>query len=93
MKFCPKCGTMLMPVKEGDKTYLVCPRCGYREVLKERAKYKLESKTSNERRVKTTSVVSSEGEKLRKSEELEQEKENYYEIFLDLMSEEEEGGG
>lgn len=92
MKFCPKCGTMLMPVKEGSKTYLTCPRCGYKEVLKESGKYKLESKTSNERRVKTTSVVSSEGEKLRKSEELEQEKENYYEIFLDLMSEEEEGG-
>ncbi|MEM2020878.1 MAG: DNA-directed RNA polymerase subunit M [Zestosphaera sp.] len=92
MKFCPKCGTMLMPVKEGDKTYLVCPRCGYKEALKEGGKYKLESKTSNERRVKTTSVVSSEGEKLRKSEELEQEKENYYEIFLDLMSEEEGEG-
>ncbi|MFN3268357.1 MAG: hypothetical protein ACK416_03755 [Zestosphaera sp.] len=91
MKFCPKCGTLLIPVREGDKTYLACSRCGYKEPLKEGSKYKLESKTSSESRVKTTSVVSSEGEKLRKSEELEQEKENYYEIFLELMSEEEGG--
>ena len=81
-----------MPVREGDKTYLVCSRCGYKELLKESSRYKLESKTSNESKVKTTSVVSSESEKLRKSEELEQEKENYYEIFLELMSEEEGGG-
>ncbi|MEM3142594.1 MAG: DNA-directed RNA polymerase subunit M [Zestosphaera sp.] len=91
MKFCPKCGTMLIPVREEDKTYLVCSRCGYKEPLKEGSKYKLESKTRTESKVKTTPVVSSEGETLRKSEELEQEKENYYEIFLELMSEEEGG--
>lgn len=91
MKFCPKCGTMLIPVREEGKTYLVCSGCGYKESLREGSRYKLESKTSNESRVKTTSVVSSEKEKLRKSEELEQEKENYYEIFLELMSEEEGG--
>ncbi|BFI73880.1 transcription factor S [Nanoarchaeota archaeon] len=31
MKFCPKCGTLMK--KEGD--YLVCPKCGFKEKLKE----------------------------------------------------------
>ncbi|PUA32149.1 MAG: hypothetical protein B7O98_05615 [Zestosphaera tikiterensis] len=93
MKFCPKDGSMLVPSKEGDEVVLVCPRCGYKEKTnqKEVKGYKLESKTDTNRRIKTTSVVSSEGQAIRRNEELEQEKEDYYEIFLDLMSEEEGG--
>ncbi len=30
MKFCPKCGTILMPKKEKNKIYFSC-RCGYIE--------------------------------------------------------------
>jgi len=27
--FCPKCGTLMRPVKQGDKVVLKCPKCGY----------------------------------------------------------------
>lgn len=30
MRFCPKCGSIMVPKKEGGKTVLVCPRCGYK---------------------------------------------------------------
>ncbi len=29
MEFCPKCGSLLVPRKEGSETVLVCPKCGY----------------------------------------------------------------
>ena len=35
MKFCPKCGMMLSVVIEGDRKWLSCNRCGYRETLKD----------------------------------------------------------
>jgi len=51
--------------------------------------YKLEVKTESNQRVKTTSVVSEEATMhLKSEEELEQEKEEFYEVFLELMSEE-----
>jgi len=91
MKFCPKCGTMLVPVKKGKTMVLKCPKCGYEEKMKGKNNkdYKLEIKTESNRRVKTTSVVSEEATtKLKKGEELEQEKEEFYEVFLELMGEE-----
>ncbi len=30
--FCKKCGSILLPKKEGNKTILQCPKCGYKEV-------------------------------------------------------------
>lgn len=27
--FCPKCGTLMRPVRENGKTILKCPKCGY----------------------------------------------------------------
>ena len=30
MKFCPKCGAIMVPRRENGKIILVCPRCGYR---------------------------------------------------------------
>ncbi|AAR39225.1 NEQ377 [Nanoarchaeum equitans Kin4-M] len=47
MEFCPKDGSILIPKKEGDKTYLVCPVCGYKKevtslVIKEEVKKKEE---------------------------------------------------
>ena len=29
--FCPKCGSLMMPKKEGDKTISVCVSCGYKK--------------------------------------------------------------
>lgn len=31
MRFCPKCGTLMRPVRRGGKRILVCPSCGYEE--------------------------------------------------------------
>ena len=33
MRFCPKCGTRMMPDKESSGELLVCPRCGYKAKL------------------------------------------------------------
>jgi len=91
MRFCPKCGTMLEPTKREKKIVLKCPRCGYEEVVKstKSSEYKLVVKSGEENKVKTTSLVSEGKVTSRKKEEIEQEKEEFYEVFLDLMSEEE----
>lgn len=90
MKFCPKCGTMLVPVRKGKKLVLKCPSCGYEEKPKKPSDYKIGVKTGADNRVKTTSIVSEAvTTQLKKEEELEQEKEEFYEVFLELMSEEE----
>lgn len=31
MEFCKKCGKVLLPKKEGNKTKLVCPSCGQKK--------------------------------------------------------------
>lgn len=30
MEFCPKCGKLMIPERDGDKTILICPKCGYK---------------------------------------------------------------
>lgn len=32
MKFCPQCGSVMVPVKRGNGVVLVCRACGYEEV-------------------------------------------------------------
>jgi len=82
---------MLEPTKREKKIVLKCPRCGYEEVVKstKSSEYKLVVKSGEENKVKTTSLVSEGKVTSRKKEEIEQEKEEFYEVFLDLMSEEE----
>ncbi len=82
---------MLEPTKRDKKIVLKCPRCGYEEVVKftKSSEYKLVVKSGEENKVKTTSLVSEGKVTSRKKEEIEQEKEEFYEVFLDLMSEEE----
>lgn len=29
MEFCPKCGSLMLPRREGGEVVLVCPKCGY----------------------------------------------------------------
>ncbi len=92
MKFCPKCGTLMLPKKEASREFLKCPKCGYEEPLKAKEGYRVSKSATKDAKVKTTSIVSEGGRKIRSKEEFEHEKEEYYEVFLDLMHEEEGGG-
>ncbi|MFB6489805.1 MAG: transcription factor S [Thermoproteus sp. AZ2] len=38
MRFCPRDGTLLMPVRRGASTVLRCPKCGYEEPVDEGSK-------------------------------------------------------
>lgn len=53
--FCPKCGSILMPKKEGNKTVLQCT-CGYREVKEEGVKF-TEKKEIEEKEVEVVHEV------------------------------------
>lgn len=93
MKFCPKCGTILMPERREGKLILKCPRCSYEVEVRGDIKkdYMIEERADLASRVKTTSIVSEGGAIQRSKEEIEQEKEEFYEVFLELMSSEEGG--
>ncbi len=92
-QFCPKCGNLLVPTKKGEgSAVLKCSKCGY-EISKQPSSYKIETTTSTNTRIHTTSVISNGKTIARKKEEIEQEKEEYYkELFLELLHEEEYGG-
>ena len=38
MKFCPKCGSLMIARREKNGVVYVCPRCGYREEASESVK-------------------------------------------------------
>ena len=87
MKFCPKCGAPMVPVKKDNTVVLKCTKCGYEmpappEILK---KYRLESKTKE--KIVTTKVISKREESEVDKELLEQAKEEYYEFVLEQMGE------
>jgi len=93
MRFCPKCGGLMMPVKKGSATVLKCTKCGYELSGANVGDYKIGVEVSREAHVHTTSLVSEGRARHRSREEIEQEKEEYYrELFLELLKEEEYGG-
>jgi len=95
MRFCPKCGGFLVPIKKDGKDYLKCNKCGYERAMKEEEKkeYTIKSSKSRSERVLTTSLVSDKSGRNPHEEELAQEREEYYkEIGLDLLKEEFESG-
>jgi len=47
MKFCPKCGTTLLPVKKGKHVVLNCPKCGYETTKGEKAVAKIRQDREN----------------------------------------------
>lgn len=54
VEFCPKCGTLLKPQREGgDKSVLVCPRCGFKKELSKTSKYVLSQGIRHSEREKT----------------------------------------
>ncbi len=92
MKFCPKCGNIMVPVeRKKTKVVLKCKACGYTlsVPLKEAKGYVMREPVSKKARVITTSKVSEPAKALRRAEEKEHEIDTYYEVVLDLMQEEE----
>lgn len=59
MKFCPKCGTLMRPKREGGVTVFICPKCGYKEGAeneKGQVSYKLTNKIKHTEKEKTIIV-------------------------------------
>ncbi len=83
----------MIPTRKGGKTYLRCTKCGFEENISESKEYVVTKMIDKNERVITTSVISEGSRRGRSKEEYEQEKEEYYEIFLELMGAEEGGEG
>ncbi|ABW01622.1 zf-TFIIB domain-containing protein [Caldivirga maquilingensis] len=82
MKFCPKCGTAMVPVKKGNATYLKCPKCGYEEKVnkKDRKSFVERSVVEEDKRVKVPIVEN-------KSSSEEEVDEDYRKQLLDNLLE------
>ncbi len=65
-RFCPRCGGLLRPHKEGDKIVLVCSRCGYKVEAspKDLNSYKLSVKITHTEKEKTIVVTGEKTEGL-----------------------------
>jgi len=91
LKFCPKCGGIMVPLKDKEegKVYLVCRNCGYRvEASPEDLKrYRGREGVSEEAKVLTTKTLARPLVRRNRKEELEQAKEEYYEFVLEQMGE------
>lgn len=72
MRFCPKDGTLMVPVKKDGTTVLKCPKCGYEVKLTEKAKegYRQRSEVSEEK--KRGVMVAEERRQVYDQEEMEE---------------------
>jgi len=93
VKFCPRCGAAMMPIKkrEGKEEYYVlkCPRCGYEERAsqKDLEKYGIKYVVDSSKRTITAKATEAKATALTPDErEMLQE---YYEVLLESMREEE----
>ena len=98
MRFCPVCGGVMVPVKKKDKTIVLrCTRCGYEIEIDASSAKGYAATAKSGQKVLTTKVVSKEVkvDTEESREELEQAKEDYYELVLDEMGEygEQSGSG
>ncbi|BAA79993.1 hypothetical protein APE_1007a [Aeropyrum pernix K1] len=87
MKFCPKCGGVMLPRKDGEKRLLVCGSCGYTIEAKpeDLSRYKGVEKVKDH--VLTTKTVNVVKKRQREKEEIEQAREEYYELVLEQLGE------
>ncbi|MEM0002442.1 MAG: DNA-directed RNA polymerase subunit M [Desulfurococcaceae archaeon] len=87
VKFCPRCGSIMVPVKKEGKVYMKCNKCGYETIEKEKTygmKYQIEST----KRVAT--AVASEAKERKLTPEEREMLNEYYEIFLEEFEREPE---
>lgn len=89
MRFCPKCGNLMVPVRKGGRTSLRCRVCQYELTAKSGAErgYRVSHSVEKEKKVKTAKV--SEPRRPLRSEEEREMIQEYYEIFLESFVEEE----
>lgn len=81
VSFCPRCGSIMVPVKKSGRIYLKCNKCGYEMVEKEKKKYALRYQVEEAKRV--TTAVASEARESRLTPEEREMLSEYYEIFLE----------
>ncbi|MCE4599927.1 MAG: RPA12/RPB9/RPC11 RNA polymerase family protein [Desulfurococcales archaeon] len=89
MRFCPKCGGLMVPIKKEGKILLKCQRCGYEieASKKEVDKYKSVSRPDETAKVVSTKVISKARRTVATEEDIEQAREDYYELVLDQIGE------
>jgi len=90
VEFCPRCGSLLVPVSSEGKTILACRKCGYKKEIVSKKGYIVRGEVTENKKEKLLVV---EGIKSREKEKIEEEREivrEYYEIFLESMESEEE---
>lgn len=51
MQFCPKCKSILLPIKKGSKTIMKCSSCNYRSKKKENIILREEIKLAKENKI------------------------------------------
>ncbi|MFP3193349.1 MAG: DNA-directed RNA polymerase [Thermoproteus sp.] len=72
MRFCPRDGTLMVPVKKDGQTVLKCPKCGYEVRLTERDKRAYSVKTAVSEDKKRGVMTASESSAEVDQEELEE---------------------
>ncbi len=88
MKFCPKCGSVMIVVRKEGKLYYQCTRCGYIEPVKKGDSMKIVEKADEKKKVVSTKAVAENRAIMRSKEEIQQEIEEYYEQVLDQLANE-----
>lgn len=87
VKFCPRCGSIMVPVKKESKVVLKCNKCGFETSEKEK-KYGLTYQVESTKRVAT--AVASEAKERKLTPEEREMLNEYYEIFLEEFEREPE---
>ncbi|MCE4614331.1 MAG: transcription elongation factor [Desulfurococcales archaeon] len=88
MKFCPKCGSVMVVVRKEGKLYYQCTRCGYMEPVKKGESMKIVERADKKKKVVSTKSVAENTAIMRSREEIQQEIEEYYEQVLDQLADE-----
>ena len=85
VKFCPKCGGVMVLKRIDGKPWYVCSKCGYREPVKDKNKERIVRKVDKEKRIASTSKVISVEERARATAEEEKEimQDYYRDIFME----------
>ncbi len=89
MKFCPRCGKLMVPRREKNKIVLICPQCKNTIEVTHSVEvgYRVKHEVEEEKRTKMAVVT---GAERKLTEEERQLLEDYYKVFLETYMEAEE---